>query len=641
MTRVRSLLLLSFLVFFLHVTLFWGVEKPYSRREYIAIKQRLGTGWNTWDSHNVLAEVLLPDAFSINVAFKQFNWMGYSYLSTALPARTGEGVEQVRPGLHALDGGYSELELHWNNLHVKIESAVENRDLVMLITPLEKPASPARVVVEIGMLWNRPGSLSRDGDALDAKLPSREIRVHATGSLITDPYIPSHSPFLVLAFDGPVGVSVGRGRTLEEIRRMVQRERSRLEESSGSFGRLRDTYLAIESALAWNTVYEPSFDRVVSTVGRLWNEQYGGYGLFGWDNFFLAYVSSLYSQDLAYANFIEHLRSMTEEGFIPSDDRGNGTKSWDRSHVPVGAIMLKEIYRHYPERWLLESTFDDLLTWNRWWMKARRNGELLSYGSHVAKNPLGEPDVHTQITAGYESGMDDSPMYEGVPFNPEKNMLELQDVGLNSLYVADCNALAEIAKKIDRNAEALELTERAQQISQAMEQLWNQESGAYLNRRTDTGILSRRISPTIFYPLLARFVSPERAKEIVDKHFSNSSEFGGEFVLPSVPRIDPEFPKQQYWKGAVWPPLDFLVYLGLRNYGFAHEQNELAVKSNTMFLGEWQRKGFICENYSAIVGTCDDPRLFSDHFHTWGTLMGLPALIEAGKLPAPELPLPR
>ena len=95
----------------------------------------------------------MPDALSINIAFKQLNWMGYSYLGAAIPSRTGKGEEQVRPGLHALDGSYSELELAWNNLHMKVESAVENQDADVLISPLEKPARPVRVVVEKPCMW--------------------------------------------------------------------------------------------------------------------------------------------------------------------------------------------------------------------------------------------------------------------------------------------------------------------------------------------------------------------------------------------------------------------------------------------------------------------------------------------------------
>ena len=99
------------------------------------------------------------------------------------------------------------------------------------------------------------------------------------------------------------------------------------------------------------------------------------------------------------------------------------------------------------------------------------NEGLLSYGSHVTKNPFNEPTVHSKRTAGYESGMDDSPMYEGVPFSNEKNTLELQDVGLNSLVIADCLALTDMALTLGRTAEAEELEKRASMLSNGLHKL--------------------------------------------------------------------------------------------------------------------------------------------------------------------------
>ncbi len=113
--------------------------------------------------------------------------------------------------------------------------------------------------------------------------------------------------------------------------------------------------------------------------------------------------------------------------------------------------------------------FDPLLSWNRWWLRKRLNQGLLSYGSHAAANPFDEPALRSVRTAGYESGMDDSPMYEGVPFNPGKNTLELQDVGLTSLYVADCLALADLARELGRTADAEELARRAMRFSGALD----------------------------------------------------------------------------------------------------------------------------------------------------------------------------
>ena len=297
--------------------------------------------------------------------------------------------------------------------------------------------------------------------------------------------------------------------------------------------------------------------------------------------------------------------------------------------------MVKEVYKTYPEEWFLEATFDDLLGWNRWWHDARNNEGLLSYGSSPARNPFNEPVFETKTAAGYESGMDDSPMYIGVPFNKKKHTLELQDVGLTSLYIADCNALASMAKILRRETEQKELEMRAKNYALNMENLWSESFGGYLNYRTDVDSLSTRVSPTMFYPLLARIGTQDQQGKILE-HFYNSDEFYGDWMLPSTTRNDPTFSRQRYWKGAIWPPLNFLTYLSLREAGFNDAATELSEKSLKLIMTEWKRKGYVSENYSAITGTGDDERLSSDRFHSWGALFGIMAFIENGFLPKPE-----
>jgi glycogen debranching enzyme len=609
--------------------------------QYDAIQQRLARGWNTWNSRSVLSWSVLPEGFGLNLAFKQVRWLDEGYLATALIGR-GEGHEQIRPGPHTYDGRYTRLDIAWEELDARVETAHVGDDLVVLITPRRKADPPVKLVVETVIYWNRSGQLSRVGDRqLRAETPGRTIEVYATTGHQEDFYVETSTPYLVLSLDSPVGISTGTSRDVEEIRRLIDLQRKSLERESQTHGELSEAYVAVQSGIAWNTIYEPRRDRVVSTVGRLWNQEYGGYCLFGWDNFFLAYMTSLTSRDLAFANVLEHLDGATEEGFIPNDNRGNGSKSWDRSQPPVGGLMVREIYKRYPERWFLEAVFDPLLDWNRWWPTRRDNGGLLSYGSHPAKNPFNEPATQSWRTAGYESGMDDSPMYDGVPFDPETHTLALQDVGLTSLVIADSEALAEMADLLGRREEAHELRERARSLREAMERLWDEATGLYLNRRTDTGELSRRLSPTLFYPLLAMVPSESRAKRIVTEHLLEPGEFWGRWVLPSISRNDPDFARQRYWKGAIWPPLNFLTYLGLRKAGFAEVAGELSDKSLEMFLSEWSRKGYVSENYSSITGTGDDERLSSDRFHSWGALFGIMAFVESGALPAPEAPLPQ
>jgi hypothetical protein len=609
--------------------------------EYRATQARLASGWNTWDSRSLLRYVLLPGGVTVDLAIKQHRWLGEGYLGETLIGRSGEGREVVRPGMRSYDGSYMELDLLWLDNHIRVQAGTDDGELVVLLTPLATAPLAAEVVLSVGFPWNAEGTVTRVGEALVGHVGGRDIGVHATGGTVDDPYVRTLAPHRVLRVDGPLVVGTGRPRTATEAREVLETRRTELQAEADRFGALSEAYLAVQAGVAWNTIFEPRHGRVVSTVGRLWNEEYGGSALFGWDNFFLAYLTSLASRDLAVANVIEQLRGHTAEGFFPNDNRGNGSKSWDRAQPPVGGIMVREVYRRYPERWFLEASFDPLLAANRWWPRKRLNSGLLSYGSHKAPNPFGEPAVRTVRTAGYESGMDDSPMYEGVPFNPAKNTLELQDVGLNSLYIADCLALAEMAALLGRAPEEAELRARAERFSSAMESLWDEDRGYFLNRRTDTGELSWRRSPTLFYPMLAGVASSDRANRLVFEHLLNPEEFWGDWVLPSTTRDDPSFPRQRYWKGAIWPPLNFLAYLSLRTAGFGDEATELSQRSLDLLLGEWQRKGYVSENYSSITGTGDDERLSSDPFHSWGALFGIMAFIDQGYLSPPERPVPR
>ena len=614
--------------------------------EYRAIQARLASGWNTWDSRSVLRYVLLPDGLAVNLGLKRHRYLEEDHLTEALIGKREEGAEVVRPGIRAVDGSYQRLEISWRGLTATVEAGHdENGGLAVLVTPEPEPGAPFALVVSAGMAWNRPGAVESGRDGLLARLPDGERLIRVAGTVEADPYAGGLTPHRVARLTASVGVTAGppaaEAKSAADIRNILDARRAELEARAAEFGELAEAWLAVTSGFAWNTVYEPRHERVVPTVGRLWNREYGGVALFGWDNFFLGYLASLEGRDLALAGIVEHLRGHTPEGFLPNDNRGNGSKSWDRSQPPVGGIMVREVYRRFPERWFLEAAFDPLLAWNRWWPEARSNGGLLSYGSHEAKNPFAEPVVRTKTAAGYESGMDDSPMYEDVPFNRERNVMELQDVGLTSLYIADCRALAELARLLGREAAAEELGARADAFSEALDALWDEDRGYYLNYRTDLGRPSERRSPTLFYPLLAGTASEARANRLIREHLLNPEEFWGDYVLPSTTRDDPSFPRQRYWKGAIWPPLNFLTYLGLRRAGDRATAAELSARSLDMFLREWRRKGYVSENISSITGTGDDERLSSDPFHSWGALFGIMAFLESGHLAPPEDPLPQ
>ena len=98
---------------------------------------------------------------------------------------------------------------------------------------------------------------------------------------------------------------------------------------------MAEVHAAIQTCLAWDTIYDPTHERVISPVSRNWSVGSGGYVLFCWDNYFAAYLASVDNRDLAYANAVEITRERTPAGFVPNvASRVCGFTSLDRSQPP-------------------------------------------------------------------------------------------------------------------------------------------------------------------------------------------------------------------------------------------------------------------------------------------------------------------
>jgi glycogen debranching enzyme len=320
---------------------------------------------------------------------------------------------------------------------------------------------------------------------------------------------------------------------------------------------------------------------------------------------------------------------------VPNYVSAHGFGSPDRSQPPVGSMAVYGLYKKYGDKWLLDLTYNRLLRWNRWWPKHRDNNGFLCWGS----DPV-PPDgaANTWQGAGYETGLDNSPMYEGVPFDTVRHQMALADVGLMGLYIADCNYLALLADALNQTADAKELRDRSTRYSASLQKLWNEEKGMFLNKRTDNGEWSYRLSPTLFYPLIAKVATPRQAERMVKEHLLNEQEFWGQWVLPSIARNDTSFSQQNYWKGRIWAPLNYLVYQGLKNYAYPVVVKELTEKSNNLLLKNWRESRGVYENYHASgIGRLPNEALNrSDNFYHWGALLGYIYLLENASLPTPK-----
>ena len=608
--------------------------------EYQALQQRLAQGWNSWDVHSVATQVLLPDGLAIHFGLKHNTTeSNESFLGDILIGRLAQGAEQVFPGPHSWDGSYTELRVDWQHHSWRLQTAHDGDDLVMLATPLPSVAGgraealPPTAAFSVDFLWNREGTVVKRAGSIDAKDASgHEIRVYCTcepAAAAAQPSagysgsLPVHAPYFAADLNAPVAISTGRPRTVAQVTAALARQRDAYAASLRKQAGVEAITDAIQTTLGWDTIFEPEKGRVVSPVSRIWSVDWGGYVIFDWDTFFAATMASVGDRDLAYADAVETLREETSEGFVPNYARGGNWKSFDRSEPPVGAITVLGLYQKFGDRWFLEQTFPALLHWNRWWAAHRDLDGYLAWGSDGEYLPgnLDDNSRGTRLGAILESGLDNSPMYDDTTYDPKTHLLQFADVGLMSMYIADCDALATIADTLHRTSEAEELRSRSAHYTQKLATLWSPEAGIFLNKDLHTGQFSHRLSPTNFYPMLSHSATPAQAHTMIEKHLLNPREFWGEWVIPSIARDDPAFADQNYWRGRIWGPMNYLVYLGLRNYQDSATRAEFAKKSYALFLKEWQAKGHVHENYNAILGTGDDVAN-SDRFYHWGALLG-------------------
>jgi hypothetical protein len=612
---------------------------PPRSADYSKVQQRLARGWNTWDVNSVTTQVLLPERLAIHLGLKHNSTeFQDAFLGDVLIGRLDKGAEQVVPGPHSWDGSYTELRVAWKGHSWRIQSARDGRDgddLVLLATPLEsKPISalPPTLVVSVNFLWNQPGTVERRGDAIETHGVGGDVPVYCTCAQAPDKRdsdkqdyadAPVATPYFSVDFTAPVGVSTGKRRTLDEIQAAIERQHQEYQQSIAAAGKSAPIVDAIETTLGWDTTYEPNGRRVISPVSRVWSVGWGGYVLFDWDTFFAATMAGIGDRDLAYANTMEILREETPQGFVPNYARAGEWKSFDRSEPPVGAITVLGLYKQYHDRWFLEDTFEPLLKWNRWWAAQRDVQGYLAWGSDGSTQPqnLDDDSRGTRAGAILESGLDNSPMYDDTTYDSKTHVLQFADVGLMSLYIADCDALAEIADAIGKNDESKELRERAGRYRTKLATLWDDKTGIFLNKDLRTGEFSPRLSPTNFYPMLAHAATPEQAHTMIEKHMRNPNEFWGQWIMPSIARDDPAFHDQNYWRGRIWGPMNYLVYLGLEKYDDAAMRREFAQKSYELFLKEWTQNGHVHENYNAMLGSGDDVTN-SDRFYHWGALLG-------------------
>ncbi len=399
---------------------------------------------------------------------------------------------------------------------------------------------------------------------------------------------------------------------LDHARKLYEQHRPQV---SGFFDGTAQT---IADNLFWMTLLIPHKDKTYTPAGRPWI--WSDWTVFEWDGFLNAVLLAV--EDPARArNMVDAMMmSQLPDGNIPNF--GGGSASKDRSQPPIGTYCVYKLYQRFGrDKNFLRSLYPGLAKWHKWWLEDPGTGAPRRDGNKDGLLEWGSNGGNLQ-DAKFESGMDDCPLWDDAEFVQKTQTMDMNAVDACALYALDCDIMAMIADELGEHDDAVRYRTEYENLKNLMnEKMWSEEDGMYLDLFWD-GRLSHRMGVSNFYPLLAG-IPDENRQQRMKQVMRDPAKFWGSWVLPTISRDDKAYPNQQYWRGTVWPPSNYICYSGMKRAGWDAEAAYVAERGVEMFLGNAKRTGQFRENFSSIDGSGG-----GQLFQSWGPLFSLIGLEE-------------
>ena len=335
-----------------------------------------------------------------------------------------------------------------------------------------------------------------------------------------------------------------------------------------------------------------------------------------WDSCFHAIVYRWFDPKMAW----EELQSLIVHQVKSGDDRGmiphmaylaenNDFKDQklfnnpDRSILtqpPLIAIAALEVYKRDPNTEILSTLYHPLKTYHDWFDRRR--------------DP--ENDHLVAIIHPWESGWDASQRWDdfldvdsqqiGIIDALDKKRKELTDLILaydcdvikiaarsdgfyvkpadfNAIRAADIEALADIGQLIGASEEEVEnLKKRSLDVRQAIREKMIQVNKDRLlvhDLSGQTQKIKSADSAAKFVLLFGHCVTEQQAELLRNELMGNVGHFNTPYRVPTTPTDNSTFDGEEYWRGNIWLPVNWLICRGLYNYGFVEEAQKLTQNS--------------------------------------------------------------
>lgn len=262
------------------------------------------------------------------------------------------------------------------------------------------------------------------------------------------------------------------------------------------------------------------------------------------------------------------------------------------SQLPFLSDMVREVYGLAPDRdWLSKAVRPIEAEYEGYWTNSYH---LLPGGLSRFHAPDYFPgESIASITLDHEATWDLSPRFE------EETVLQIAPVDLNcNLYRYESN-ISHFHNILGHDDLSREWAFRAERRRAKIQDLmWNAREGLFFDynviRQEQTGIRSL----AALFPLYFGIATPTQAEAVRESMHHFEQRYG-----LSACDHDYGYHDRQWNYPVGWPPLHWIAYIALKNYGMQDDARRIALKWLGLNLGVWKDTGKLYEKYNVVDGS--------------------------------------
>lgn len=332
--------------------------------------------------------------------------------------------------------------------------------------------------------------------------------------------------------------------------------------------------------------------------------------MYYWDTYFTNVGLLIHGMaEQAKCNVDDILYLVNKYGFMPN---GNRTYYLNRSQPPFLYAMVRDIYEYFGDMNWLKGAYETLKKEYNFWQTARRAENGLNFygnkenitseqinwlnndfkkrsgGFETKDNKLRENIAHTVMTF-VESGWDCNSRFEldGLHYNP---------VDLNSLLYGFELEMAYFSGVLGAGEEDFWKTCAAKRKDIMKTYMWNEKYGIYM----DWNFKEKRFSPirsaASLYPLYVKLSDDISGEEKLLKELTLPYGVSASLAENCKYSLQWDYPN-------IWPPLQYIAFIGTNNYGLDENSKMIAQKYVSLIEKSFSETGNLWEKYDGNNGT--------------------------------------